>query len=107
MGKDKGVEREVRYDRVVAWINEHWKGDKLCPICNNDSWGIFNRFAELRPFGGGGLAIGGPILPLVILTCNKCGHTLQFNAIIMGLIEQHPGTEEPERFKPDKTEKDK
>ena len=78
---------------VVAWLNQHWK-NTICPICQSNNWSISDTPVEIRPYTGGGMVIGGPVYPLFSLTCNKCGNTLLFNAIVAGLIPRE-GTPSP------------
>jgi hypothetical protein len=50
---------------------------------------LFDNVWELREFQGGGLVVGGsPILPVVALMCNVCGHTILFNAFAVKAIER-------------------
>jgi hypothetical protein len=41
---------------------------------------------ELREFGGGTLAVGGAIFPVVPLICRNCGNTLFLNAVIANAV---------------------
>jgi hypothetical protein len=45
---------------------------------------------EFREFQGGDFAIGGgqPVLPIVALMCNVCGHTIFFNAIAVKAVQR-------------------
>jgi hypothetical protein len=69
--------------KVIAFLSERWR-NKNCPICQSINWGINDDLAELRFLSIAGFHIGGPVIPLVVLTCTVCGHTLLFNAIRMG-----------------------
>ncbi len=40
------------------------------------------------PFVGGGLIVGGPTYPQVMIVCTVCGNTKYFNAVIMGVVEK-------------------
>ena len=73
-------------EKAIAWLNERWQGNKLCPICTNNSWSVSDDLVEIRPYKGGTLVVGGPLYPLMIVTCNTRGHTLLFNAIVAGLV---------------------
>ena len=75
-------------ERIAAFLNEKWQGQKNCPICQNNKWEISDKPAELREYAEGGLVVGGPVYPLIILTCRVCGNTLLFNAIVMDVIEK-------------------
>ena len=59
-----------------------------CPMCSQSSWTADKNLFELRAFHGGNMVIGsGPIMPLVVLTCNNCGWTSFVNALISKLVE--------------------
>ena len=73
--------------KALAWLNEQWKGNKLCPICSENSWSISEDLVEVRPYKGGALVVGGSLFPFLVVTCRNCGHTLFFNAVIAGLVE--------------------
>ena len=45
----------------------------------------------------GNFVVGGPIVPLASITCNNCAHTMHFNALKAGLIEN----KQPEKKKED------
>ena len=57
-----------------------------CPICKNSRWTISDTIFELREFQGKGFHVGGAMYPVITLTCETCGNTIIFNAIIMGIL---------------------
>ena len=72
---------------VANWLNQYWTEPKTCPICGSKDWIIFEKAWECREFNMGGLVVGGPVLPLVAVMCNVCGHVLLFNAIAVRAIQ--------------------
>jgi hypothetical protein len=57
---------------------------RTCPMCGSIDWEVGNRVFELREFNHGNLNLGGQnsaIIPIIPLTCNKCGNTHLLNAI--------------------------
>jgi len=60
-----------------------------CPICGESGWIVNDTIFEMREFQGGPLRIGDgtAILPIIPVTCKKCGHTIIFNALSLKLIE--------------------
>lgn len=34
--------------KVNAWLDEHWKGNRACPICSNRHWGIGPELVEKK-----------------------------------------------------------
>lgn len=83
------------YDKeaVQKWISEYWTGTKDCLVCGSNDWILMDNVWELRDFHGGDFSVGGPVLPLIALMCNVCGHTLLFNAIAVRAIERSPAPE--------------
>lgn len=81
------MDEEIEMQKVVDWLNNKWVGAKLCPICQSNDWNISPKPVEIREFSRGNLVVGGPVYPLVSVTCRVCGYTLLFNAITAGLVE--------------------
>ena len=73
-------------EKVAAWLEKHWKGDKTCAVCQSNSWRIAPDPVEIRPYKRGGIEVGGPVYPLASITCTVCGYTLLFNALVMGVV---------------------
>lgn len=75
-------EKKLLEELNKLWIN------KQCPICNNTSWGIDSRVVTPLNVGkNNSILIGGPIAPLVPVTCDKCGYTIFVNALKLGVLE--------------------
>ena len=55
-----------------------------CPICGSASWQLVDAVNTL-PFTGGGLVIGGPTTPMLLVACSVCWYTIQFAAVPLGL----------------------
>lgn len=72
--------------KVVEWLNSHWEGLKLCPICHHNNWFVNDSLVQLTEFHRVGLVLGGPVIPMVVVSCNNCGHTLFFSALKLGVI---------------------
>ena len=73
--------------KAIAWIDEHWTGQKACPICQGDSWGVSSMVGEVHLANPDEGRIDRSY-PLVILTCQTCGYALLFNAVVVGLLER-------------------
>lgn len=67
---------------INKWLTNHWKNNRLCPLCGNPNWTIRPDPMEIREYKGGGIIIGGNIKTLVLVTilCNVCGYTFFINA---------------------------
>lgn len=74
-------------EKALKWLSQYWSGTKMCPICGNNQWAVQERPWELREFQGGALAAGS-VIPLVVVTCDVCGHTLLFNALKMSAVDK-------------------
>ena len=84
--KRKGLKLDL--EKAETWLNEHWKGDRVCPICGNTHWWGSDQAMEIRSFDEGRVGGSGIVVPLLAITCSTCGNTLFFNAILAGLVEQ-------------------
>ena len=59
-------------------------------MCNTGPWNAQNKTFQLTEFHQGNFVVGGPVVPVVPITCGNCGHTLLVNAIIAGLMPAEP-----------------
>ena len=75
-------------EKAEEWLDDHWKGDQVCPVCGNDDWVIIDEVVEMRAYSEGQPVISGSIYPHMAVICVKCGNTLLFNALLAGLVEQ-------------------
>jgi hypothetical protein len=58
-------------------------------MCGTGNWNVSDSIFELREYNQGNLVVGGgPIIPIIPITCDNCGNTVFVNAILAGLIEQ-------------------
>ena len=73
--------------RVEKFLNEKVPRPGSCQLCHNTGWVIGSNVWQLLEFTGAGLTFGGPIYPVIPLTCNTCGNTLFLNAIFVGAVE--------------------
>lgn len=67
----------------------------LCPVCANNNFVLAEGFVNelLQENMGGGLVIGGPSIPEVVVVCNHCGYVMKFSAGLLGLLpEKNEGT---------------
>jgi hypothetical protein len=74
---------------AIEWLEQKWTTPKTCPICMSNSWQT-SPVQQLLQFTGGGLVIGGPVVPVFLVVCNVCGYTLAFNAILSGVVKPEP-----------------
>ena len=75
-------------NKTIRYLNEKWQG-RGCPLCGGKAWDLTDKAFELREFNDGDIVLGGPnnaIIPLVPVTCQKCGNTVLINAIQAGLV---------------------
>jgi hypothetical protein len=74
--------------KLIEKLNELWKNQKVCSICQGQNWNVSDTVFELREFHGGNMVIGGSaIIPVLTLTCTKCGQTIFLNAMSLGIVE--------------------
>jgi len=77
-------------DQAIKWLDQHWKGQKACPVCRHDEWIVADQLLEMRAFRPYDDLPPVKKIPLLLITCDHCGHSLFFNAIRAGFIKTHP-----------------
>ena len=74
-------------NKFLQHLNTKWSG-RPCAQCGAATWQVQDVIFELRGFSGGSLVLGGPIIPLIPVTCSNCGNTILINAILAGAVER-------------------
>jgi hypothetical protein len=73
--------------KLIEFLNQKWSG-RPCPQCHVANWQVQDSAYQLMQFSGGGIVIGGPVLPVVPVICGNCGNTILVNALMLGAIGQ-------------------
>lgn len=71
--------------QVSQWLNSKKSYDFACPVCNSKNFSV-GDIVMAPSFSGGGMAIGGPGVPMVQVICKNCAHVLLFAAVPIGLM---------------------
>jgi predicted nucleic-acid-binding Zn-ribbon protein len=72
---------------VKSWIEGKWTQESAdCPICGRNDWNIGEHVAEMPALGKTMVAAKRATYPHVALVCLNCGHTLLFNAVVIGIV---------------------
>lgn len=64
-------------------------------MCGGEPWSVQDKVFQLTEFHQGSMVIGGPVIPVIPVSCGNCGHTVLVNALISGAISHG----EPEQGK--------
>ena len=77
---------EKDYAKVAGFlaIND---GNKGCSFCGTSNFSLHNTIYQLSEFRQGAIAVGGPLIPIVVLQCDKCGKVDFYNALHLGVVE--------------------
>lgn len=86
----------IESKKVISFLSEKW-GEKKCPMCNHDAWEVQDKVFQLSEFHQGNLVVGGPLVPVIPVTCTNCGNTILVNALIAGAIDPKPNQGEGEK----------
>lgn len=78
---------KIDSEKVIKHLQEKWKGAR-CSMCGEGSWAVQDSAFQMTEFSHGGLAIGGPVIPVVPVMCSNCGNTVLINAILAGVVKQ-------------------
>jgi hypothetical protein len=76
-------------EKLIDKLNS-WKGKtQPCPICGGKGWNVNDAIVEIREFNNGNMVFRGPdsaIMPMITISCLKCGHIRFLSAIKLGII---------------------
>jgi transcription elongation factor Elf1 len=90
MPVDKDTEK-----KVIEHLDEKLGKRLTCPVCGHQEWSLNDHFMQLDEFGPDRPAFGKyKIFPVIVLTCQHCGHVLLFGALALGVIERPPKDED-------------
>ena len=87
MPDNQGKLTQEEKEKAQAWLKERWK-NWACPYSGHTNWELGEFVVQAVRFTGGGLSVGGPVYPLLVLTCSGCGNTIFVNAIKAGIVER-------------------
>lgn len=75
---------------VIDKLDKDSDGGIKCSVCGEHLWVVNKELMELRNFNNGDLVLGqgSSVMPVVTISCAKCGHTLFFNALQLGVVEK-------------------
>jgi hypothetical protein len=78
----------VDFSRLVAHLRDKWGERRACAQCGSGEWSVGDRVYELTEFHEGNVIVGGPVVPVVPVTCTNCGNTVLLNALISRIVER-------------------
>ena len=78
--------------KVEEWLKAKWKSPAKCPVSKDNNWIIGDHVVTPMNYAASGAIIGGRVYPQVMLICGTCGHTMLFNAVIIGIFPPEEGT---------------
>lgn len=80
--------------RILEALAER-KAQLPCPRCGSQGFtlvgGYFNQTIQTEL---GGMVIGGPSIPSVVVVCNQCGYIAQHALGVLGLLPEQPKSRE-------------
>lgn len=83
-------------EAALVFLQKKW-GNKACPMCGTGQWAVQDNVYQLTEYHSGNVVLGGPIVPVIPVSCANCGNTVLVNAIIAGAVK--PDGSQPEAKK--------
>ena len=90
MPDDKGKLTQEERETARKWLKAEWKS-WACPFSGHTNWELGDTLVQTTAFAGGGLVVGGPVYPMIIIICSGCGNTVLINAIKAGVVSKEEG----------------
>jgi ribosomal protein S27AE len=89
---------EIDNEKVLAFLKNKWTNPR-CPMCGGGGWNVEQGVFELRKFHGGNFIMGGPLIPIIPVSCQNCGNTVFVNAIMAGVVDRDQPSENKTKTK--------
>lgn len=87
--------------KIEKWFDEKAQVMGQCPVCRSRNFGLMDHMVAPPIFeANGGLTIGGPAYPMIMIACGHCGHTQFHNAVMIGLLPAAQPAAQPEKDTP-------
>jgi len=81
-----GVLTEQERQKVDSWYRDKWV-HKRCSICSSEDWILADHVVMPAIYTEMGIYTTGKMnYPQILISCRKCGLTLYFNAVTVGII---------------------
>jgi hypothetical protein len=74
---------------LTKFLNEKWK-NSACPQCTVNNWQV-NGWLTMIVSDRIGIVLGGPVIPIIALSCGNCGNTIMVNALTAGVMPPDAG----------------
>ena len=87
MTEDAGKLSDDQLKQVGTWLKSHEMPPPPCPICGKTDWIIAPHFVQPLTLGPNNtIQLGGLGYPHLMVMSRKCGYTMFFNAVVVGLL---------------------
>ena len=86
MPDEFGILTEEEKTKINQWLKDKWREPMICPISKDNNWMIGNGAVVPINMTKNGPKLGGNVFPQIMLICKTCGHTLFFNAVMIGIF---------------------
>ena len=80
-----GAMPQEQIEDIARKLNERIERSGACKVCGKGHYSIGPHLVAPPVIQDGGLMLGGPTYPLVMLICGNCGHTRFHNITALGL----------------------
>ena len=76
-------------DKLAAWLEQKWKGEKRCSICKSNDWRISEKALQLPEWKRSTLQV--PSYQVVAMVhCRICGNVIFINPFVADLFAEFP-----------------
>lgn len=70
--------------KAISFVQAKWTNAQ-CNACGGTQHNIEQNVFQLLEFNGEGLSIGGPVYPVIPVTCTNCGHIRLLSGVVAGV----------------------
>lgn len=76
---------DATLDRVIREIQRRWK-DFNCKLCGQNDWTVVGHVSLSVTEVPARMVLGGDIIPLAAVSCQRCGNTVFLNEVVLGVV---------------------
>ena len=80
------IDKEEVGRKILEVLGKKTNQPKVCSSCGHTQWIVNGDILMMNQYTGQGIALGGGKYPFFTITCERCGHSMMFNAIYAGVL---------------------
>jgi hypothetical protein len=73
-------------DKIIKYLEKYSPDGPECSMCGNNNWNVNDKLLELKEYHGINIYGSGVQVPVIMVSCEKCGNMIFLSAMVAGII---------------------